>query len=141
MSEKRTVKLSRVRVAIIAALIALVACLATIVVLYACDIISFKSGDDISTEQLERRAGDIKTKVEKLMDLPAEDASIAVATNADEMKKQPFFAGVENGDVVLIFLSSHKAVIYRESTHRIINSGPIAVSEAEDALEMNGVTE
>src|SRR4030042_292294 len=59
--------------------------------------------------------------VGKLMKLPAEDPTIAQVSDATKLKDQPFFAGAQNGDQVLIYTNARKAILYRPSTNQIID--------------------
>jgi hypothetical protein len=59
----------------------------------------------------------------------AEQPTVATVQDKDKLKDQPFFASAVNGDKLLIFPQSKKAIIYRESENRIINSGPIAITQ------------
>ncbi len=68
-------------------------------------------------------------KLGKLMVLPAERPSLAVVKDADKLKtQQKFFAQAQNGDKLLIFRTARKAILYRPSTNKIIESGPLLVS-------------
>ncbi len=78
-------------------------------------------------------ANALKAKVAQLMTLPSEKPTIATIKDITKLKDQPFFNGAKNGDKVLIFTEARKAVIYRESENKIINSGPIAVTSDQTA--------
>lgn len=80
----------------------------------------------------------LKAKVAKLMQLPSEKPTVATIKDITKLKDQPFFNGAKNGDKVLIFTEARKAVIYREDSNIVINSGPIAVTS--DNAETKGVT-
>lgn len=67
--------------------------------------------------------------VGKLIELPTEEyPTIATVENKDKLKDQPFFTNTENGDKILIYTRAKKAIIYRASSNRIINVGPILIS-------------
>lgn len=78
-------------------------------------------------------ANALKAKVAVLMQLPNEKPTIATVKDITKLKDQAFFKDAKNGDKVLIFTAARKAVIYRESTNKIINSGPIAVTSDQKA--------
>lgn len=65
--------------------------------------------------------------------LPEEEAVITAIDNADDIKNQPFFSQVANGDQVLIFPAAAKIVIYRPSQNVIVNVGPIIDDRASAA--------
>jgi transcriptional regulator of heat shock response len=58
-----------------------------------------------------------------------EQPTVATVEDKEKLKDQPFFASAENGDKLLIFAESKKAIIYRQKDNRIINSGPIAITQ------------
>jgi hypothetical protein len=83
----------------------------------------------------QQESDDLVGKVSALIKLPDEEAVIATVDDKDKLREQPFFADVENGDKVLIFSTAGRAVIYRPSENRIINSGPIAITADEAETE------
>ncbi len=84
------------------------------------------------TKQQARAEQEIKStvaKVGKLMLLPdpsVELPQVAVINDAAGLAKtQAFFVDVKDGDQVLIYLKTRKAIIYRASENKIINVGPV----------------
>ena len=71
---------------------------------------------------------DLVAKVKKIMLVPDETPTLATVEDKEKLKDQPFFKDAQNGDKILIFTASKKAIIYRPSDNRVINSGPIAVT-------------
>lgn len=65
-------------------------------------------------------AEDIAGKIGKFMELPSEPATLATVTDKDKVREQAFFAHSENGDKVLIYTQTKKAILYRPSTNKII---------------------
>lgn len=66
------------------------------------------------TQQLVNEVG-------KLVQLPqGETPTIATVNNATKLQNQAFFKDAQNGDKVLIYSKSGKAVLYRPSTNKII---------------------
>ena len=66
----------------------------------------------------------IVSAVGSLMALPAGTPQIATVADAVTLKKtEAFFANAENGDQVLVY--TDKAILYRPSTNKIINVGPV----------------
>lgn len=55
--------------------------------------------------------------------------TIADITDKDKLKDQAFFKDAENGDQLLLFSKAKVAMLYRESTNKLINVGPIALSD------------
>ncbi len=65
-------------------------------------------------------------KVGKLTDLPNETPTVATISDAAKLQSQPFFAKAQNGDKVLIYTNAKKAYLYRPSTNKIIDIGPVS---------------
>jgi hypothetical protein len=74
-------------------------------------------------------AQDTVNKVSKLIELPAEQPRVAVVSDLEKLKGQPFFANAKLGDKVLLYTGSKKAIIYRPSTNKLVEVGPINVQE------------
>lgn len=63
-----------------------------------------------------------------VMIVPNEQPQIATVTNSSVLKaQQPFYINVENGDVLFVFPQTDKAVLFRPTTHQIVNAGPVNV--------------
>ena len=84
----------------------------------------------------EQAATDLKNKVSKLTLLPSETPTVATVQDISKLKDQPFFKDAKNGDKILIFTATKKAIVYRESENLIINSGPIAVTSDSSAKKI-----
>ena len=74
----------------------------------------------------EQQVTELVNKASKLIVLPDERP---VALRIDDpnllVEAQPFFAGSEKGDYLLIFLQNAKAIIYSPSRNKVINAGPV----------------
>ncbi|MFA6081414.1 MAG: hypothetical protein WC741_03320 [Patescibacteria group bacterium] len=73
-------------------------------------------------------------KIGNLMVLPKNEVPI-VATVSDKKKliNQPFFQIAENGDKVLIYSKSKKAILYRPGINKIIDVAPINLKDNPNA--------
>lgn len=64
--------------------------------------------------------------VGKLMQLPSgETPTVAIVQDITKLRDQTFFSTAKNGDKVLIYTVSRKAIIYRPSTNKIIDVAPV----------------
>lgn len=76
----------------------------------------------------EKDTKDAVSRVGKLMNLPkGETPVLATVQDKEKLNDQPFFDAAKNGDQLLIYSAAKQAIIYRESTNKIINVGPIAI--------------
>ena len=67
--------------------------------------------------------------VGKLIDVPAGEApQVATVTDINKLRKNAIFSKAQNGDKVLIYSRAKKAIIYRPSTNKIIEVGPININ-------------
>ncbi|MDP2815906.1 MAG: hypothetical protein Q8O19_04430 [Rectinemataceae bacterium] len=75
---------------------------------------------------------EIKTligSIGKFMDLPEEEEpTLATVTDKEKLSGQPFFQKAENGDKVLIYTNSGRAILYRPSTGKIVDVTTVNVN-------------
>ncbi|MEQ1561507.1 MAG: hypothetical protein ABL899_02160 [Nitrospira sp.] len=65
----------------------------------------------------------------RLMVLPTnETPTMAIVSDPEKLKDQPFFVNAKKGDRVLIYTESRKAILYSPSQHRIVEVAPINTS-------------
>lgn len=80
----------------------------------------------------EDEAADLKREVGAYIQLPDNELpTIATVVDVNKVKDQAFFAKSENGDKVLIFVKSGKAILYRPSTKKIIEIAPINLNQEQ----------
>ncbi len=72
-------------------------------------------------------------KIGALIALPDEQQPVfALVTDAEKLRtEQAFYAGVQNGDVLLVLPTSRKAIIYSPSADKLVNVGPFVVNQAQ----------
>lgn len=64
---------------------------------------------------------EVKAKISELMELPQdEEPTLATVTDINKLKNQQFFSQAVNGDKVLIYTKTSKAILYRPQTHKIV---------------------
>lgn len=72
---------------------------------------------------------EITKKIEKFMELPSEDPTMATVTDKEKLKDQLFFANAQNGDKVLIYAKAQKAFLYRPSENKLIEMMTLSDSQ------------
>ncbi|MGB4833469.1 MAG: hypothetical protein WBP40_00385 [Candidatus Moraniibacteriota bacterium] len=73
---------------------------------------------------------DLKEEIGAIFELPTgEEPTLATVTDRDKLAEQPFFQKAENGDKVLIYSTSGRAVLYRPSTKKIVDVTAVNVNQ------------
>ncbi len=111
-----------------------------IVILIALGVVALKNNDDgadtvvlqegqpLSDEQIR----DIVEMVSRHMKLPDELPNVGVVTDIELLRStQPFYEGAENGDVLLLYPSISRAILYDLDEDVIINVGPVVFENPE----------
>lgn len=66
--------------------------------------------------------------VGKLIELPSgEDPTVATVTDVEKLKDQDFFKSAKNGDKVLIYTNSKKAILYDPKANKVVNVAPVNI--------------
>ncbi len=64
----------------------------------------------------------ILDKVARLIDLPSDEIpSLATVADVEKLKGQPFFSKAKNGDKVLIYAKSSKAILYDPGADKVLD--------------------
>ena len=85
-----------------------------------------KNPQQVSLEQTKS----VVDKVGKLIALPTDETpSLATVQDKSKLKDQPFFKNAVNGDKLLLFIKAKKAILYRESSNKIIEVAPINIQK------------
>jgi cell division protein YceG involved in septum cleavage len=75
----------------------------------------------------KKEAVDLVSKVSKLYLLPVgEDPTVATVSDPEVLKSQSFFTQALKDDKVLIYTRAGKAILYRPSIDKIIETAPIS---------------
>lgn len=83
-----------------------------------------KANPDIAAQDTKQR---IVNAVGKIYNAPQEEPTMARVSDVTKLKDgQEFFKNAQNGDYMLVYIKAKTAVLYRESTNRIINAGPVS---------------
>jgi len=65
-------------------------------------------------------------KLGKLMVLPTDDTpTVATVADKDRLSGQSFFANAQNGDKLVVYTKTKKAILFREKENKIIEVAPI----------------
>jgi hypothetical protein len=71
----------------------------------------------------------VESRVGKLIALPTGEApTLATVQDPTKLASQPFFKNAKKGDQLLIYTNAKEAILYRPSTNKIINVGPLDIS-------------
>jgi hypothetical protein len=72
----------------------------------------------------------LKEEIGAMFELPIdEEPTLATVTDREKLAEQPFFQKAENGDKVLIYSNSGRAVLYRPSVKKIIDVTSVNVTQ------------
>lgn len=83
-------------------------------------------------EAQENEAQRLKAEVGKIIELPKDELpTVATVVDADKVRNQSFFADSENGDKVLLFAQTGKAILYRPNIKKIIEVAPINLNNQQ----------
>jgi hypothetical protein len=70
----------------------------------------------------------IMLKVGRLVDLPSgETPQVAPINDIAPFKNQPFFTRARMGDILIVYINSHLAILYSPDEDKIINMSKVTV--------------
>ncbi|MDR2524452.1 MAG: hypothetical protein LBC95_02870 [Candidatus Nomurabacteria bacterium] len=128
-NQRKTNKSGRAKLIIAALAVVVMAALVAVLVFQQIEIRRLND-PAASAEQAKADAKRLRDRVSKIQQVPDETPTLATVQDADKLREQEFFKDASNGDKVLIFTEAKKAIIYRESDNRVINSGPIVLNSS-----------
>jgi hypothetical protein len=74
---------------------------------------------------------DLVASIGKFIELPqGETPTLATVTDREKLADQTFFLKAENGDKVLIYSNSGKAILYRPSSKKVIDMTTVNVAQS-----------
>lgn len=90
---------------------------------------TYESRVPVTDKEAEKEAAILVTQLKKIMEVPDEKPVIATVKDRNSLaQEQAFFAQAENGDKLIVFEQARKAILFRPSVGRIVESGPLVVS-------------
>jgi hypothetical protein len=79
----------------------------------------------------------LTSKISLVMELPKKEEPVLVTVlDTTKLKGQQFFANAKNGDKVLIYSKSNKAILYRPSTNKIIEVAPVQMGQEQAPVKI-----
>ncbi len=85
--------------------------------------------ENAKQKAIQKEVAVIADEISKLLILPKKELPVmATISNVKELqKKQSFYKNAENGDKLLIYTKSKRAIIYSPSRNIIVNVGPVVL--------------
>lgn len=106
------------------------------VLIAAIVIIGFLYIQEITTSTPDAENDRILTAVSQHILLPQGTPVVATIQDVEQLaQEQDFFAQAQNGDYLIIYAESRKAIIYREEADLLVNVGPTTLSDESTAEE------
>lgn len=95
------------------------------------------SAEVADTKEIE----DLVEQIGQVMLLPEGMPTLATVTDREKLAEQPFFQKAENGDKVLIYSESGRAILYRPSQKKIVDVTVVNVNQPQAEVPAPVVTE
>jgi hypothetical protein len=121
-------KKPKTKIMIIAASAAFVV-MAGVAGFFAWQYFSFKGNPNKENEETIAR---LTGAVGNIYMLPDEKPTVAQVQDKEKLKDQTFFSKAENGDYILIYSENKLALLYREKDRKLVNVGPITISDSQN---------
>ncbi len=104
---------------------------------YAWGALKPKPSQTEAQKAAEQQVLAIVARVKKLMVVPdGEVPQVAEIKDAAlAAKEQPFLAGSQNGDVLLVYATAGKAIVYSPARNVIVNVGPVQMNKADASAQ------
>ncbi len=92
---------------------------------------NLKNNPNLAAQETTQR---LVSKVSQLYAVPGdEQPTVAQVQDKEKLKDQSFFSKAENGDYILIYTNNKLALLYREKEDKLINVGPVSISDQNSA--------
>lgn len=77
----------------------------------------------------EQETKSLIEEIQKLIDIPTDEQAISLTvTDAVKLQAQPFFKKAKNGDKVLYYPASRRAILYDPAAKRVLDIGILDIS-------------
>jgi hypothetical protein len=81
-------------------------------------------------ENAQNESQKLEDKVSKLIVLPTDEKPTAATVNdVSKLKNQEFFSRAQNGDKVLVYAKSGRAVLYRPSINKVVEYSKVNLNQ------------
>lgn len=127
--------ITKLKIAGLLALIASVIVAGTAYYQSAKELNRLKNTPAVSADQ---QARELVMQVGRHMALPVEKPTIATVEDTKKLADQAFFKHAKNGDKVLMYTESKKAILYRPSIDKIMEVAYLNIQQAASDLKPNG---
>lgn len=85
---------------------------------------------ELDEKEKKEESDNILEKINKLVILPEEEPIVSRIADIDQPAlNQAFFIGAQNGDYLLIYKNTGKAILYSAKENKILNMGPFSTGE------------
>lgn len=91
--------------------------------------IVYSERQKVTAQNTQNEVQTLVNELAAFTDLPNEQPTVATVTDKEKLKQYPFFTKSEIGDKVLIFNEAKKAYLYRPTTKKLIEVGPIQLTD------------
>lgn len=89
-------------------------------------------------ESIKAEVAEVVAIVGKLIVLPSDDEpTLALVSDKTKLQTQAFFAGVQNGDMLLIYPKTKKAFVYRPSIQKLVDVVSVNIGEQVNNQPVN----
>lgn len=88
-----------------------------------------------STKSGQNETAALVSEIGQYMQLPEESPTIATVNDVAKLSGQEFFKNARNGDKVLIFAESGRALLYRPSEHKVIEYSKVDLSNTTQSSQ------
>lgn len=105
------------------------------------EVIKLRNSPQGAQEAAKEETARLIEQVKKLISVPEDETpTVATVSDSEKLKSNAFFANAQNGDKVLIYSTSKKAIIFRPGENKIIEVGPISIGTPSATLTAKPVS-